>query len=42
MDVFLFKALKEGKATLDFVYRRPFDRQIPTDAKRDHFNVQID
>ena len=42
MDVFLFKALKEGKTTLDFVYRRPFDRQIPTDAKREHFNVQID
>jgi predicted secreted protein len=42
MDVFLFKTLKEGKTTLDFVYRRPFDRQIPTDAKRDHFNVQID
>lgn len=42
MDVFLFKTLKEGKTTLEFVYRRPFDRQIPTNAKRDHFIVQID
>jgi inhibitor of cysteine peptidase len=42
MDVFLFKALKEGNTTLDFFYRRPFDRQIPTDAKREHFNVLID
>ncbi|WP_052324423.1 protease inhibitor I42 family protein [Haliscomenobacter hydrossis] len=42
MDVFVFKALKQGKTTLDFVYRRPFDKQIPTDAKRENYTVRID
>lgn len=42
MDVFVFKALKQGKTTLDFVYRRPFNKQIPADAKRESYTVQID
>jgi predicted secreted protein len=42
MDVFVFKTLKQGKTTLDFVYRRTFVKQIPADAKRESYNVRID
>lgn len=42
MDVFVFEALKQGKATLEFVYRRPFEKEIPADAKRENYTVQID
>lgn len=42
MDVFVFNALKQGKTTLEFVYRRPFDKQIPKDSKRENYTVLID